>query len=64
MKKLSLRLESLDVQSFPTSDASGADRGTVRGAEAGKLVLSGGSGACFTNCSCEPTVCITHLEQD
>lgn len=55
MKKLSLRLESLDVQSFPTSETAEAIRGTVLGAEAAEG-SSFGSAIALTECSCADCV--------
>lgn len=49
MRKLLLDVDTLAVESFPTSDAGEALRGTVDAAEA-TLRCSGGAASCFTSC--------------
>lgn len=53
MKKLSLDLDSLAVQSFETAPADPSGRGTVLGREAAFRSL--GLTECNTACRCPPT---------
>ncbi|HEU4883044.1 MAG TPA: hypothetical protein VFT45_12380 [Longimicrobium sp.] len=50
MRKLTLTLEALDVQSFPTTEAGGNGRGTVRGRETGATCPDADS--CWNSCEC------------
>jgi len=49
MRKLTLSLDTLEVQSFPTTDNEGGGRGTVRGRETGPT-CDGDS--CWDSCEC------------
>jgi len=52
MKKLALRIEALDVQSFELSVVPEASRGTVEGADS-----TFGSAIGVTLCTCDPSAC-------
>ena len=49
MRKLMLDVDTLEVESFPTSAADDASRGTVD-AHAATLVRCSGAASCYTSC--------------
>ena len=57
MKKLSLQLDRLDVESFPTSQADDDAQGTVRAAEA-TYVNTSPCGTC-AGATCQGVSCFT-----
>ena len=62
MKKLTLELDRLAVESFPTTAADDADRGTVAGAMATRALYCTNGDTCRTSCgrvgdcTCPPPV--------
>jgi hypothetical protein len=73
MKKLSLEVGQLSVESFPTSRGEAAEKGTVRAAEATYVNTSPcgtcagdtcGGASCFTSCNPGSPLCTCPVGDD